>query len=128
MKKIAILAVLAIGSSVAVAQSSGAGGAAAGAGVGNQSDPHASEYWGKTAKDGYMTPDQAMGYRAKDGKAYKDKSGRDMDLKAVDADSDGRISNVEWMNYFGGEARGSGTPAAGNPTANPAQGSGTSTR
>ncbi len=125
MRNIAIAAAMALGSTLAMAQSAGAGGGAAGAGVGNQSDPHVGEYWDKNAKDGHMTRDQAMGYRTKDGKAYMHKSGKPMEYAAVDADSDGRVSKVEWMNYFGGEARGAGTPEAGNPTATPGSTGGT---
>lgn len=51
----------------------------------------ATEYWTEHSKDGYMTRDQAMGYKAADKKA--------MDWKRLNTDADDRVSEAEWTAY-----------------------------
>lgn len=92
MKSIAIAAALALGTSIAMAQSGGASGGGVGsAGVGNVGDVDASKYWSDHSKDGYMTGERAMAYKSKDGKAA--------DMKAMDKDNDGQVSRTEWIEY-----------------------------
>lgn len=116
MKHIAIAAAFALGSSVAMAQSAGMSGSG-GAGVGNAGavgDPDVGAYWDKTSKDGYMTRDQATGYRSKDGKT--------MDMAKADKDGDGRVSRSEWTNYHGANAVGGGARRQGGDGASSGSG------
>ncbi|MGH8718904.1 MAG: hypothetical protein ACREV0_08195 [Burkholderiales bacterium] len=63
-------------------------------------DSNTGAFWTENARGGYMTKEQAMGYRGKDGKP--------MDFKKLDADGDGRVSQAEWTNYHGGSAGAAG--------------------
>lgn len=65
----------------------------------------ATEYWTKHSKDGYMTRDQAMGYKAADKKA--------MDWKRLNTDADDRVSEAEWTAYHSqGATRSDGSKGA----------------
>jgi hypothetical protein len=94
MKSIAITAALALATSFAVAQDKKDQVSNRSAAPHNETMPGtAGDYWGKHAKDGYITRDQALNYKPADGKA--------MDWKRMDADSDGKVSQMEWKNYHG---------------------------
>lgn len=54
-------------------------------------NPAATEYWTNHSKEGYMTREQAMSYKGKDGKP--------MDWKRLNTDTDDRISEAEWTAY-----------------------------
>jgi hypothetical protein len=53
----------------------------------------ASDNWTQHSKDGYMTREHAMSFKATDGKP--------IDWVKLDADADGRISEPEWTAYHG---------------------------
>jgi len=55
------------------------------------SDDTAGAFWTEHSRGGYMTKEQAMKYKGKDGKP--------MDFKKLDADSDGRVSQTEWQSH-----------------------------
>ncbi|MGH8726607.1 MAG: hypothetical protein ACREV9_00280 [Burkholderiales bacterium] len=60
-------------------------------------DANAGAFWTENARGGYMTKEQAMGYKSKDGKP--------IDWTKLDADADGRISQTEWNAYHGAAGR-----------------------
>lgn len=75
MKKIAIAATLAIGSTLAAAQ-------------GTMSP---AQYWQQHAQGGYMTPEAAVMYPAPAGR----------NASMIDANGDGRVSQSEWLRHHG---------------------------
>jgi hypothetical protein len=75
-------------------------GQPAGSSVG---DANAGAFWTEHARGGYMTKDQAM--------KYKDKQGKTVDFKKMDADADNRVSQTEWQNYHAAFAQKEGGPA-----------------
>lgn len=96
MKQIAIAAALALGTSMAFATDPAQKKSATdGAPKGNA----ATDYWKQHGKEGYMTKEQALGYKSADGKP--------MDWKRLDADADGRVSQTEWTGYHTSGARAS---------------------
>ena len=103
MKKLAIMAVIALGSGLASAaddaKSGGAGTTtpSSNTAIGKPADKGAadvylaSEYWTKHAKDGYMSKDVALQFKGADGKS--------VDWGRLDADNDGKVSEREWKQY-----------------------------
>lgn len=65
-------------------------------------DDTAGAFWTEHARGGYMTKEQATGYKSTDGKS--------MDWTKLDANGDGRVSQEEWNNYHGA-AGAAGRPA-----------------
>jgi hypothetical protein len=117
MKKIAVAVALALGTTMAIAADDKATpkatgdkpvtssptpqqGQPAGSSVG---DANAGAFWTEHARGGYMTKDQAM--------KYKDKQGKTVDFKKMDADADNRVSQTEWQNYHAAFAQKEGGPA-----------------
>ena len=101
MKRTAIAAAFALGSTLAFAQYTGTQ-TPRGQGQGQQDVPSsqpsarsgaANDYWERHAQEGYMTREDAMGYRWHDGRAA--------DFDAIDTDGDGRVSQGEWLAYSG---------------------------
>jgi hypothetical protein len=70
-------------------------------------DTKAGAFWTENARGGYMTKEQAMGYKGADGKP--------VDFKKLDKDGDGRVSQAEWTNYHGAFPQREG--GAAGPTA-----------
>lgn len=101
MKKLAISLAVAMASGLTFAQMNAP---KANDAVGNRSEaPHnatmpgtASDHWKQHSKGGYMTKDQAMGYKMEGGKK--------MDWTKVDTDNDGKVSQSEWSKYHGGDS------------------------
>lgn len=60
-------------------------------------DDNAAAFWTEHARGGYMTKEQAMRYKSKEGAA--------MDWTKLDSDGDGRISQTEWSTYHGAAGR-----------------------
>ena len=74
-------------------------GQPAGSSVG---DDTAGAFWTEHARGGFMTKEQAMGYKTADGQP--------MDWAKLDADGDGKVSQEEWTGYHGA-AGAAGRPA-----------------
>ena len=72
-------------------------------------DTHALDYWNHHAREGFMTREQALRYRNRDGSPYMDRMGRPMDATAIDRDGDGRVSQPEWLTYHQGRNYGDAT-------------------
>ncbi len=51
----------------------------------------ATEFWGKNAKDGYLSKEDAGRFKGSDGKM--------VNMKMLDMDNDGRVSEREWTSY-----------------------------
>ena len=124
MKKIAVAVALALGTTMAIAADDAGKttpkatgdkpvtssptpqqGQPAGSSVG---DATAGAFWTEHARGGYMTKEQAMKYKGKDGKT--------VDFKKMDTDSDNRVSQAEWQSYHQAFAQKEGGPeeAAGS--------------
>lgn len=75
-----------------------------------QIDPLASQFWTQNAREGFLTRDQALGFRGVDNSA--------LDWNRLDADLDGRVSQSEWSTYHSPRATIPGTDnfgAGGRP-------------
>lgn len=125
-KKIAVAIALALGTTLAFAEGDKAQPSATGDKATTTSptpqqgqpsgssagDSNAGAFWTENARGGYMTKEQAMGYKGADGKP--------MNFKKLDADSDGKVSQAEWTNYHGGSAGAAGPTAPEPATKKPA--------
>ena len=104
MKAVLCAIGLAIGCSLAAAQGAGTGDAAGtggkgATGTGSSGAASAKDYWTQHSKDGYMS--------SKDASTFKGHGGP-VDMKQLDTDNDGRISEQEWNSYNKFGATGTG--------------------
>ena len=82
MRHITLAVCIALGSSVAFAANEA---------TTMPTHPSAEDYWTQHQKDGAMSRDDAMQYKGSDGMA--------IDVKRMDTNGDGRISQDEWKAY-----------------------------